>query len=153
MKGKEIIEYYLRQLEEEGITFVPRWTPPPVGPSSETCSSSKIQVTSAAVLVPDAAAVMEGLSGEGLSGPGTASEPVVGTPDGEHGPAEGTPRASPLCRAPPSLVSSGRPSCAEEKVCLLLASPLTLPLRKRTLTLLFFKQKLVLMSTLVGGGQ
>lgn len=27
-KGKEIIEYYLRQLEEEGITFVPRWTPP-----------------------------------------------------------------------------------------------------------------------------
>nr|BAC33044.1 unnamed protein product [Mus musculus] len=65
-KGKEIIEYYLRQLEEEGITFVPRWTPPPVGPS-ETCSSSKNQVTSAAVLVPDAAAVMEGLSGENLS--------------------------------------------------------------------------------------
>lgn len=80
-KGKEIIEYYLRQLEEEGITFVPRWTPPPVGPSSETCSSSKNQVTSAAVLVPDAAAAMEGLSGESLSSPGTASEPVVGTPD------------------------------------------------------------------------
>ncbi|KAM9844107.1 SEC14-like protein 1 [Aulostomus maculatus] len=27
-KGKEIIEYYIRELEKEGITFVPRWTPP-----------------------------------------------------------------------------------------------------------------------------
>ncbi|ERE67791.1 SEC14-like protein 1 [Cricetulus griseus] len=80
-KGKEIIEYYLRQLEEEGITFVPRWTPPSLGPSSETSSSSKSQALSAAVLVPDAAALKEGLNGEGLSSPGAASEPVVGTPD------------------------------------------------------------------------
>lgn len=84
-KGKEIIEYYLRQLEEEGITFVPRWTPPSLRPSSETLSSSKSQATSAAVLVPDAAALKEGLSGEGINSPGTASEPVVGTPDGEPG--------------------------------------------------------------------
>lgn len=123
LKGKEIIEYYLRQLEEEGITFVPRWTPPPVGPSSETCSSSKNQVTSAAVLVPDAAAAMEGLSGESLSSPGTASEPVVGTPDGEPGPAEGN--CGPPLHALPSLVSSGSPSCTAEKVYLLLALPLT----------------------------
>ncbi|XP_056263358.1 SEC14-like protein 1 isoform X4 [Pseudoliparis swirei] len=27
-KGKEMIEYYLRELEEEGVTSVPRWTPP-----------------------------------------------------------------------------------------------------------------------------
>uniref|UniRef100_A0A8C6P935 SEC14-like lipid binding 1 n=1 Tax=Nothobranchius furzeri TaxID=105023 RepID=A0A8C6P935_NOTFU len=27
-KGKEIIEYYLRELEEEGVTCIPRWTPP-----------------------------------------------------------------------------------------------------------------------------
>lgn len=27
LQGKEIIEYYLRELEEEGITYVPRWTP------------------------------------------------------------------------------------------------------------------------------
>ncbi|KAK2894027.1 SEC14-like protein 1 [Channa argus] len=26
-KGKEIIEYYLRELEEEGVTYIPRWTP------------------------------------------------------------------------------------------------------------------------------
>lgn len=117
LKGKEIIEYYLRQLEEEGITFVPRWTPPPTGPSSETCSSSKNQATSAAVLVPDAAAVKEGLSGEVLSSPGTVAEPVVGTPDGEPGPAEGDSWASPLSTALPNLVSSGSPSCTEEKVC------------------------------------
>ncbi|KAM3921327.1 SEC14-like protein 1 isoform 2-T3 [Leptodactylus fuscus] len=28
-KGKEIIEYYLKQMEEEGITHLPRWTPAP----------------------------------------------------------------------------------------------------------------------------
>ncbi|XP_077086882.1 SEC14-like protein 1 [Siphateles boraxobius] len=28
-KGKEIIEFHLKQLEEEGITHVPRWVPPP----------------------------------------------------------------------------------------------------------------------------
>ncbi|XP_023252913.1 SEC14-like protein 1 [Seriola lalandi dorsalis] len=26
-KGKEIIEYYLRELEEEGVAYIPRWTP------------------------------------------------------------------------------------------------------------------------------
>ncbi|XP_036945429.1 SEC14-like protein 1 isoform X3 [Acanthopagrus latus] len=29
-KGKEIIEYYLRELEAEGVTYIPRWTPPVV---------------------------------------------------------------------------------------------------------------------------
>lgn len=33
-KGKEIIEYYLRELEQDGITFIPRWTPPPISPST-----------------------------------------------------------------------------------------------------------------------
>uniref|UniRef100_A0A8C9PU91 PRELI/MSF1 domain-containing protein n=1 Tax=Spermophilus dauricus TaxID=99837 RepID=A0A8C9PU91_SPEDA len=80
-KGKEIIEYYLRQLEEEGITFVPRWTPPSIGPSSETSSSSKSQVASTAVVVPEAA-LKEGLNGEALSNPGGTPEPTVGTPDG-----------------------------------------------------------------------
>uniref|UniRef100_G3PJE9 SEC14-like lipid binding 1 n=1 Tax=Gasterosteus aculeatus aculeatus TaxID=481459 RepID=G3PJE9_GASAC len=27
-KGKEMIEYYLKELEEEGVTYIPRWTPP-----------------------------------------------------------------------------------------------------------------------------
>lgn len=30
LQGKEIIEYYLRELEEEGVTHIPRWTPPVV---------------------------------------------------------------------------------------------------------------------------
>uniref|UniRef100_A0A3Q2Z1D4 SEC14 like lipid binding 1 n=1 Tax=Hippocampus comes TaxID=109280 RepID=A0A3Q2Z1D4_HIPCM len=38
-KGKEIIEYYLKELEDEGITQVPRWSPtslplPPTRPTS-----------------------------------------------------------------------------------------------------------------------
>uniref|UniRef100_A0A8I5NJD4 SEC14-like protein 1 n=1 Tax=Papio anubis TaxID=9555 RepID=A0A8I5NJD4_PAPAN len=78
--GKEIIEYYLRQLEEEGITFVPRWTPPSITPCSETSlSSCKKQAASMAVVIPDAA-LKEGLSGDALSSP-SAPEPVVGTPD------------------------------------------------------------------------
>ncbi|XP_074866779.1 SEC14-like protein 5 isoform X2 [Carettochelys insculpta] len=28
--GKEVIEHYLKELISQGITFVPRWTPPPV---------------------------------------------------------------------------------------------------------------------------
>lgn len=86
---------------------MPRWTPPSLGPSSETSSSSKSQALSAAVLVPDAAALKEGLNGEGLSSPGAASEPVVGTPDGEPGMAWGT-VASPLSVALASWVSSGQ---------------------------------------------
>jgi hypothetical protein len=81
LKGKEIIEYYLRQLEDEGITYVPRWTPPALGPSSETSASSKNQAVSTAAIVPDAT-LKEGLSGEALSNPSGAPEPVVGTPDG-----------------------------------------------------------------------
>ncbi|KAM3865074.1 SEC14-like protein 1 [Diretmus argenteus] len=42
-KGKEIIEFYLKELEDEGITHVPRWTPsslplPPSRPTSLTTS-------------------------------------------------------------------------------------------------------------------
>lgn len=28
LQGKEIIEYYLTELEKEGITHIPRWSPP-----------------------------------------------------------------------------------------------------------------------------
>uniref|UniRef100_A0A8C8WXN2 SEC14 like lipid binding 1 n=1 Tax=Panthera leo TaxID=9689 RepID=A0A8C8WXN2_PANLE len=79
-KGKEIIEYYLRQLEEEGITFVPRWTPPPIASSSETSSSCKKQAASSAAVVSDAAQA-EGLGGEALSSPGGPPEPAAGTPE------------------------------------------------------------------------
>uniref|UniRef100_A0A3P8WH06 PRELI/MSF1 domain-containing protein n=1 Tax=Cynoglossus semilaevis TaxID=244447 RepID=A0A3P8WH06_CYNSE len=44
-KGKEIIEYYLRELQDEGITQVPRWSPlSKVGPSH--CFASPSQVSS-----------------------------------------------------------------------------------------------------------
>ncbi|KAB0399816.1 hypothetical protein E2I00_008840, partial [Balaenoptera physalus] len=78
--GKEIIEYYLRQLEEEGITFVPRWTPPSLAPASEMSSSCKKPAAPLAVVVPDPA-LKEGLSSEPLSTPSGAPEPAVGTPD------------------------------------------------------------------------
>uniref|UniRef100_A0A7N5ZVS3 SEC14 like lipid binding 1 n=1 Tax=Anabas testudineus TaxID=64144 RepID=A0A7N5ZVS3_ANATE len=40
-KGKEIIEYYLKELEEEGITHVSRWTPSTISlPSSRPTSPS-----------------------------------------------------------------------------------------------------------------
>lgn len=81
-KGKEIIEYYLRQLEEEGVTFVPRWTPPAAAPSLETSLSCKKPAASLTVVVPDPM-LKEGLSSEPLSTPSGAPEPTAGTPDGE----------------------------------------------------------------------
>ncbi|XP_077461822.1 SEC14-like protein 1 isoform X1 [Stigmatopora argus] len=58
-KGKEIIEYYLKELEDEGITHVPRWSPtsllpPPTRPTSLLTSPPaefKVPVT-AAVPIP-----------------------------------------------------------------------------------------------------
>uniref|UniRef100_A0A4W5PEU7 SEC14 like lipid binding 1 n=1 Tax=Hucho hucho TaxID=62062 RepID=A0A4W5PEU7_9TELE len=46
-KGKEIIEFYLNQLEEEGISHVPRWTPSLDAPSSSVttkpvCATPKL---------------------------------------------------------------------------------------------------------------
>ncbi|XP_028267638.1 SEC14-like protein 1 [Parambassis ranga] len=49
-KGKEIIEYYLRELEEEGVTYVPRWTSP--GVSDTSGSGLKLPPTSAARAIP-----------------------------------------------------------------------------------------------------
>uniref|UniRef100_A0A3B4CA28 SEC14 like lipid binding 1 n=1 Tax=Pygocentrus nattereri TaxID=42514 RepID=A0A3B4CA28_PYGNA len=42
-KGKEIIEYYLRELEAEGVTFIPRWSTPS---TSAIVSSAKAIPTS-----------------------------------------------------------------------------------------------------------
>uniref|UniRef100_A0A2I3HYJ6 CRAL-TRIO domain-containing protein n=1 Tax=Nomascus leucogenys TaxID=61853 RepID=A0A2I3HYJ6_NOMLE len=70
----------MKQYTKEGITFVPRWTPPSITPSSETSSSScKKQAASMAVVIPGAV-LKEGLSGDALSSP-SAPEPVVSTPD------------------------------------------------------------------------
>uniref|UniRef100_A0A8C7QWS2 SEC14 like lipid binding 1 n=1 Tax=Oncorhynchus mykiss TaxID=8022 RepID=A0A8C7QWS2_ONCMY len=44
-KGKEIIEFYLNQLEEEGISHVPRWTPSLDAPSSSSVTTKPVCAT------------------------------------------------------------------------------------------------------------
>lgn len=34
-QGKEIIEHYLRELEEEGVAYMPRWSPPVVSSTAK----------------------------------------------------------------------------------------------------------------------
>uniref|UniRef100_A0A674HDR2 SEC14 like lipid binding 1 n=1 Tax=Taeniopygia guttata TaxID=59729 RepID=A0A674HDR2_TAEGU len=79
-KGKEIIEYYLKQMEEEGITFVPRWTPP-VACKSESSTCHPRRPVSPAINIPESA-TKEGLSNkEILNTSSSPSEPTAGTPD------------------------------------------------------------------------
>ncbi|XP_061888629.1 SEC14-like protein 1 isoform X3 [Entelurus aequoreus] len=57
-KGKEIIEYYLKELEDEGITHIPRWNPtslpvPPIRPTSLPTNpsvDSKLPITPAVAI-------------------------------------------------------------------------------------------------------
>nr|XP_029480608.1 SEC14-like protein 1 isoform X4 [Oncorhynchus nerka] len=44
-KGKEIIEFYLNQLEEEGISHVPRWTPSLDAPPSSSVTTKPVCAT------------------------------------------------------------------------------------------------------------
>lgn len=81
LQGKEIIEYYLRQLEEEGITFVPRWTPPPTAPASELPPPCK-QQPAVSTVAPVETGQKEGPVSEAVSNPSGAPEPLGGTPDG-----------------------------------------------------------------------
>ncbi|XP_031419374.1 SEC14-like protein 1 isoform X2 [Clupea harengus] len=90
-KGKEIIEYYLNQLEEDGISHVPRWSPDPASPVRpltpvlrlpELPVTPAISITapaeSASTPPPDSLALV---CKEGTSPPGSLNEPIVGTPD------------------------------------------------------------------------
>lgn len=72
-KGKEIIEYYLRELEEEGVTYIPRWTPPAVSGSA----GLQLPPSSAARTIP----VSGAKSGLDSKDPACPAEPVVGSPD------------------------------------------------------------------------
>ncbi|XP_062381807.1 SEC14-like protein 1 [Sardina pilchardus] len=49
-KGKEMVEYYLKELADEGITHVPRWAPPLVATSSS--SPPQLPATSCARPIP-----------------------------------------------------------------------------------------------------
>ncbi|KAE8283023.1 SEC14-like protein 1 [Larimichthys crocea] len=72
-KGKEIIEYYLRELEEEGVTYIPRWTPPVASGASRL----ELLRASTARTIPLKGA-KNGLDSKDPTGP---TELVVGSPD------------------------------------------------------------------------
>lgn len=81
LQGKEIIEYYLRELEQEGVTYIPRWTPPPVSGNER----ARLLPRSAARVIPVKGA-KSGLDSKDPAGP---SELVVGTPEGWFSPTCG----------------------------------------------------------------
>uniref|UniRef100_A0A8C7QWU7 SEC14-like protein 1 n=1 Tax=Oncorhynchus mykiss TaxID=8022 RepID=A0A8C7QWU7_ONCMY len=69
--GKEIIEFYLNQLEEEGISHVPRWTPSLDAPSS----------SSIATATNNDATQSDATSNDAASQPDNQTENQTGTPD------------------------------------------------------------------------
>ncbi|XP_064423664.1 SEC14-like protein 1 isoform X1 [Latimeria chalumnae] len=78
-KGKEIVEYYLKQLEEEDVTYIPRWSPPVSCNSKITTTQSR--PVSPAINIPDPNIKEVPGNKEILSIPGSPSEPLSGTPD------------------------------------------------------------------------
>uniref|UniRef100_A0A8B9RIT5 SEC14 like lipid binding 1 n=1 Tax=Astyanax mexicanus TaxID=7994 RepID=A0A8B9RIT5_ASTMX len=83
-KGKEIIEYYLRELEEEGITHVPRWGTSPASPVKAvlpiTCPA--LPVTPAITIIPPVESSKECLAvKEGSSPVGSPTDALSATPD------------------------------------------------------------------------
>jgi len=70
-----MIEYYLRELEEEGVTSVPRWTPPVF------CGAARLRLPprSTARAIPVSAA-KPGLDSKDPSCP---AELAAGSPDGQ----------------------------------------------------------------------
>lgn len=92
-QGKEIIEFYLRELENEGVTHVPRWTCPSVcpalpAPNTLSISPPELQHTSAAtVSASQVADTKEGASQDAKQDSGAPQaegvvEILVGTPEG-----------------------------------------------------------------------
>ncbi|XP_008303806.1 SEC14-like protein 1 [Stegastes partitus] len=74
-KGKEIIEHYLRELEKEGVTYVPRWTPPDVSGGVE--ARLQLPPPSAARAIPGSSA-KDGLCSKDPTSP---VELLPGSPD------------------------------------------------------------------------
>lgn len=82
-QGKEIIEYYLRELEEEGITHVPRWS------HNTSLVQPVVAVTPPAP--PTTAPIAITVPVESDTPPckesspvGSANEPLAATPDGDQ---------------------------------------------------------------------
>lgn len=72
-KGKEIIEYYLRELEDEGVTHIPRWTPPVV---SGTARLQELPPSAARAIPANGAK-----TGLDSKDPSCSTEQLVGSPD------------------------------------------------------------------------
>ncbi|XP_069005839.1 SEC14-like protein 1 [Embiotoca jacksoni] len=73
-KGKEIIEYHLRELEEGGVTYIPRWTP---ADSSTVTARLQLPPPSTARAIPGNSA-KDGLRNKE---PACPTELVAGSPD------------------------------------------------------------------------
>ncbi|MGH0152539.1 UNVERIFIED_CONTAM: hypothetical protein FKN15_067954 [Acipenser sinensis] len=80
-KGKEIIEYYLKELEDEGVAFIPRWSPAVAPPAPVSIAAQPEHPVSAAISIPAACAKESHSSKEALGAPGSLAEPLTGTPD------------------------------------------------------------------------
>ncbi|KAG8128988.1 hypothetical protein E2320_015759 [Naja naja] len=78
-KGKEIIEYYLKQLDEEGVTFIPRWAPPAMF-AFEHGTAHFRRSLSPPINIPETS-VKEGLNTKEINTCNNASELAAGTPD------------------------------------------------------------------------
>ncbi|KAM5135775.1 LOW QUALITY PROTEIN: SEC14-like protein 1 [Mantella aurantiaca] len=79
-KGKEIIEYYLKQMEEEGITRLPRWTPA-TAKQQECLTSTSGHSTSPALNIPTVTSTDGPNSRDGLPTSSSPPEPLSSTPD------------------------------------------------------------------------
>ncbi|GCB60813.1 SEC14-like protein 1 [Scyliorhinus torazame] len=82
-KGKEIIEYYLKQLEEEGITYVPRWTPMTSTNIEKAIPVPKL-TSSPAVAIPgrgDAVVKEEHVNKDLTASSSNSPDSLSGTPD------------------------------------------------------------------------
>lgn len=80
LQGKEIIEYYLKELEDEGVTHIPRWSPPQAPPPTARLQLPLTSAPANAILVPTAE--------ETLSASPTDLPP--GSPDGQCSESEST---------------------------------------------------------------
>lgn len=78
-KGKEIIEYYLQQLEEEGVTFVPRWSPFTVCNLGKTTPMPKLPTS--AINIPDSSSKEGCCNKETLGISSSTPDASTGTPE------------------------------------------------------------------------
>ncbi|KAG8565591.1 hypothetical protein GDO81_012912 [Engystomops pustulosus] len=79
-KGKEIIEYYLKQMEEEGITQLPRWTPAPKE-LQECQTSTSTHSVSPALNIPTITCTDGNSSRDGPPTSSSPPEALSSTPD------------------------------------------------------------------------